>query len=326
MLSFDSGILVGKKLLIDPSGKGNSKNILITHAHADHVKLNSSGTYYFSKETARIIESRYRKVKRAKPLAFGKKVNIDGIVVSLHNSGHILGSASAVVEGEKTIAVSGDFKLQNSLIQQGAAPLQGDVLIVESTFGLPSFKFPKREQLYEEIGSWIKEKSKRGFVVLAGYSLGKAQELTAICNEYAGISPIVHDSVFENNRVYEALGVKLGTYHKLNHNLRDSPVLIMPPSLVDHNLQQVLEHSLKKEVFTALATGWSFRSSYNKIFPLSDHADFNQLLQYVKECSPKLVLTMHGYERELANYIQRRLGIPAKPLAEKGQKVLGEFF
>jgi len=326
MLSFDNGILIGKKLAIDPSRKKTRENVLISHAHSDHVKLNKESQYFFSKETGAIIESRYGKPAKAKALTIGKGTEIAGVKLSLHNSGHILGSASVLIEAEKQIAYSGDFKTQDSLVQKGASPLNAEVLIMESTFGLPSFSFPEREQLYKEIGSWVKEKSKTGFVVLAGYSLGKAQELTAICNQYAGISPLVHDSIWDNNEVYQKFGVKLGPCHKLDHNLKDSPVLIMPPSLVDHNLQQVLEYSLKKKVYTALATGWSYRSSYNRIFPLSDHCDFSQLLEYVKQSEPKLVLTMHGYERELASYISRRLGITAKPISKQGQKVLSEFF
>ena len=325
MIKFNKGIQVGDKLLIDPHTKRVVENVLISHAHSDHVKINRESKYFFSKETKAIIESRYQPVENSKTVAFGKKVNIGNVDLTIENSGHILGSSSVLIESDKTIGITSDFKTQNSIIQTGAAPLNCEVLLIESTFGIPTFSFPERESIYAEMGDWIKEKSKKGFVVLAGYSLGKAQELTAICNEYAGITPLVHESVFDNNEVYQKSGVKLGNYLKLNHNLKDSPVLIAPPTLVNHNLQQVLEYSLKKPVFTALATGWSFRSSYDRIFPLSDHADFPQLLDYVKQCDPKLVLTMHGYERELANYVSRRLGIPAKPLAEKGQKILAEY-
>tara|TARA_Y100000310_G_scaffold342623_1_gene446625 strand:+ start:3587 stop:4567 length:981 start_codon:yes stop_codon:yes gene_type:complete len=326
MLAFENGICIGN-LSIDPSRKRSiADNVLISHAHSDHVKLNKTSRYFFSPQTKKLVESRYEKVENSKGIPFGKKVKIADLPISLYNSGHILGSSMVEINAGEKILYTGDFKTQDSLIQKGAKPRNCDVLIVESTFGLPSFSFPERTGVYEAMGSWIKEKSKTGFVVLAGYSLGKAQELTAICNKYANISPIVHDRVFDNNEVYRNLGVKLGPYHRLNHNLKESSVLIMPPTLVDHNLQQVLEYSLKKKVYSAFATGWSFRSAYNQIFPLSDHSDFPQLLEYVKACDPKIVFTVHGYEREFASYITRRLGIPAKPLAQKGQKVLSEFF
>jgi len=144
-------------------------------------------------------------------------------------------------------------------------------------------------------------------------------------NEYANVTPLVHESIFRNNEVYKKHGIKLGDYIELNHNLNESSVLIMPPSLVDHNLLQVLSFSLHRKIFSGMATGWSYRNGFSEIFPLSDHADFSQLMQYAKESEPKLVVTMHGFERELAGYIQRRLGIAARPLGEKGQKTITEF-
>jgi Cft2 family RNA processing exonuclease len=323
--SFENGICFGN-FAIDPERAKGAENVLITHAHSDHVCLNEKSRFFFSKPTFELIESRYAKVNNPHAKDFKQKFKMPFGEVSLHNSGHILGGSQALVEGEKTIAVTSDFKLQDSLVQKGAEILPCDTLIIESTFGLPCYKFPERKHVYEEMIKWINEKTKKSFVVLAGYSLGKAQELTAVTSRLAGIAPIVHESVFTNNKVYEKLGVKLGDYIKLDHNLKESNVLIMPPSLVKPELLDVLEHTLQKKVFSAFATGWQHRGNFSKTFALSDHADFEQLLRYVKEADPKMVFTVHGYAREFANYINRRLGIPAKPLENNGQKILQEFF
>jgi len=318
------GLFVGH-VAIDPKKSCKEEKAFISHGHADHVATNKTTEYFCTPETADIIESRYKQEAKLKPLAFGKKLQLNGSSVSLHNSGHILGSAQVLVEGSKTVAVTADFKTQDSIIQKGALPLKCDVLVAESTFGLPSYSFPKREDVYEQIGKFVKEKSRKGFVVLAGYSLGKAQELTKVVNDYANATPLVHESVFGNNEVYKNHGVKLGNYLKLDHNLEESSVLIMPPSLVNHNLLQVLEFSLHKKVFSGMATGWGFRNGFDEIFPLSDHADFQQLMDYVKEAEPKLVLTTHGSEKEFASYVRRRLGIAARPLGAKGQKTITEY-
>ena len=323
---FDRGMCFGKNFVIDPERANGAENILITHAHADHVKLNKKSTFIFSKQTKALVESRFAKVKNPKAKEYNKKFSMPFGKVSLHNAGHILGSSQVLVEGEKTIAVTSDFKLQDSLVQKKAVPLDCDALVIESTFGLPSFNFPERAEVYEEMSKWIGQKAKNSFVVLAGYALGKAQELTALTTQFAGITPLVHESIFKNNKIYEKHGVKLGKYLKLDHNLKESSVLIMPPSLVKPELLQVLEHTLGKKVFSAFATGWQYRGNYSKTFALSDHADFAQLLQYVKTAEPKMVFTTHGYAREFASYINRRLGIPAKPLENKGQKILQEFF
>ncbi len=320
----EKGLLV-EKIAIDPERGSRQCNAVITHAHADHVALNNESNFICSEETKAIVETRFSHMQKSTALRFNEKIAIDGTTISLHNSGHILGSAQVLVEGNQTIAVTSDFKLQDSLIQKKAEVLPCDILVIESTFGLPCHSFPEREQVYNEIGDWVRKSSKNGFVVLAGYSLGKAQELTAIVNKYAGIAPLVHESVFLNNETYKQLGVNLGDYIKLNHNLNESNVLIMPPSLLDRHLLQFLGLSLHKKVNSAIATGWTFKSSYDRLFQLSDHADFGQLMQYVQEAKPRLVLTMHGFEQEFASYVQRRLGIAAKPLGMHEQKTLVEY-
>jgi Cft2 family RNA processing exonuclease len=88
---------------------------------------------------------------------------------------------------------------------------------------------------------------------------------------------------------------------------------------------QALSFSIKKKVASAIATGWPYRSHYDKVFPLSDHADYNQLLEYVKEAKPKTVLTSHGFAKEFAHAVQRKLKIPARELDAKGQSILSEF-
>ena len=327
-LTEDRGIHVGKEkdFAIDPSVKTSAGNILITHAHSDHVNMKSKSSYMMSKPTLDIINSNHgNHSEKCRTLNFGEKIKLNGFDLSIHNSGHILGSAQVLLEGEKTIAFTSDFKMQDSLIQKKAEVLHADTVVIESTFGLPCHEFPEREKIYETMGAWIKEKSKNGFVVLGGYAVGKGQELTAIVNEYAGTAPLVHEAIYNNNKIYEKNNVDLGDYTLLNHNLKDSPVLIMPPSLINHNMLQVLSFSTKKRIFSAFATGWSYRKSYDAIFPLSDHADFNQLMGYVQESNPKQVFTTHGYAKELAHYIQKRLKIPAKPLCDAQQKCITDY-
>lgn len=318
------GLFVGK-IPIDPKASCKEEKAFISHGHSDHVGINKVTKYYCSNETKDLLEAMGKANGNVSGLALGKGLSLRDSKVSLHNAGHILGSAQILIEGSKTVAVTSDFKMQDSIIQKGAKPLKSDILVMESTFGLPSYSFPEREQVYRQIGSFVKNKSKKGFVVLAGYALGKAQELTKVVNEYAGLTPLVHERIFKNNQVYEANGVSLGDYLKLDHNLNESSVLVMPPSLVNHNLLQVLEYSLHKKIFSGMATGWGFRNGFDAIFPLSDHADFSQSMEYVKQAEPKLVVTMHGFEKELASYIQRRLGIAARPLGKKGQKTIMEF-
>ena len=313
---------------VDPNSAAGAQSIVISHAHSDHVKFNRHSEVYCSKETLSLIEANYKKVRKPHPLAFGEKKRFDSFDFSLHNAGHILGSAQVLIEGDQTIAITADFKLQDSLVTKKAEPLKCDTLLIESTFGLPEYRFPEREEVYNEMQKWCKAQFKAGKkVVLAGYSVGKAQELTAFCNAYLNTEPVVHERIYQNNKVYESHGVKLGGYLKLDHNLRESDVLIMPPSLCSPSLIQALEFSTKREIVSAMATGWAYRNHFDKIFHLSDHCSFDQLLEYVKQAEPKQVLTMHGYSKEFARSVKRNLKIPAKPFSETkaGQSNLVEF-
>ncbi len=323
----DSGICIkGLDLAIDPSKKSGHSNAFISHAHSDHVNLNSGTNFLMSEQTKHLVETIYGKKSKISPHSFGKKFSMNDFDLSLHNSGHILGSSQLLVEGEKTIVITSDFKLQKSSFLPSAEILPCDILVIESTFGLPNFVFPEREAVCSEISKWVNENVKKNnFVVLAGYSLGKAQELTSIVNEHCGIVPIVHETIFKNNSAYRELGINVGNFLELDHNLKESNVLIMPPSLINQDLLRVLEYSIGKNVVSGIATGWQYRSFYDKVFPLSDHCDFSQLMEYIKLSNPKMVLTMHGYAKEFAGFVNRRLKIPAKPLEEKGQKLLFEY-
>lgn len=322
-----NGVVVenSNAIAIDCNG-GNTS--IITHAHADHASFKTKKPVLGSEETLALVERNYKKPKKAKALKFKENVEEGDFDISLHNAGHILGSSQVLLENEERIAITSDFKLQDSLILKGAEPLSCDTLVIETTFGLAEYKFPERETLYEEFANWIKKQlALNRFVVLAGYSIGKAQELTAFVNEYLGMAPIVHERIYENNKVYEKHNVKLGTYYKLDHNLNDSDILIVPPSICSAHLLQALGFSINKKVASAKATGWQYKSFFDKVFALSDHADFNQLIEYVKLAEPRLVLTMHGFAKEFASYVRRKLKIPARPLHkdEAQQLFLEEF-
>ena len=327
-LSEHNGVKIKEKnseFYIDSHGIKN-KPAIITHAHSDHAKPSLSNHYFMTKETKSLISSGAKKVKdfKIREVSLGKKFGINDFEVSLHSSGHILGSAQVKIHNSSSAVITSDLKMQKSILFEPAEQLTADTLLIETTFGLPEYNFPARELVYEDMMRWLHNStSKNHFVVLGGYSTGKGQELTKIVNEFGGVHPLVHSRIFEQNKVYEKNGVKLGTYYKIDHNLSDSNVLIVPPHYIDDSLLKALEHQLNKKVDCAIATGW--KGLRHKTFPLSDHADFNGLLEYVKNANPKTVLTHHGFAGEFANYVQRRLKIPARPLGGTAQTLLQEF-
>ncbi|MDO8647324.1 MAG: MBL fold metallo-hydrolase [Candidatus Diapherotrites archaeon] len=326
----DNGLVIanGCSIVIDSSRTPKADFAVITHAHSDHLfsKKEYSGKVLATPETKALINGRLNEDCLIGK-CFSEKHSFESFDISLENSGHILGSSQVVLEGEKRVVVTSDFQLQDSLLLPRAEVQKADVLIIESTFGKPSFQFPERQEVYEDIGKWVEENSRSGkFSLLSGYALGKAQELSKIVNEFSNEVPAVHEKVFEFNKIYESNGCKIGDFEKLNGNLKDFNVAIIPPSLVSKDLVNALQISLGKKVVSGIATGWGFYGKkFNKTFPLSDHADFRQLMHYVEESGAKKVITMHGFSQEFARHLNRKLGINAAPLCGKGQKSIQEF-
>ena len=322
MFRSDKGLFFGD-LCIDPHKVPKSKNVFLSHAHSDHVKLSRSSMFFATAPTIDLVKSRFGEASFSE-IEFNKKKNFDGFELELFPNGHILGSAqSRFSGGEKDFVFSSDFRTQDSLFFKGAEALSCETLVLETTFGAPEYVFPKQEEVVFDMVNWVEKNSKKGLVLLSGYSLGKSQELTKIAN-MAGCVPVVHDSIFEANSIYEKHGVKLGHFVKLDHNLGDSSVVIMPPQLVDRHLFATLEHFDKRKIYSALATGWGHRGAFDTTFPLSNHADFNDLIDYVKASNPKLVLTDHGFCEDFARKLNK-LGFNAKPLEHHKQKLMSEF-
>ncbi len=319
-----NGVLVKgeKELFVDGIGV-RQKDVLVSHAHSDHAKIRSSNNYFMTEQTRALCGA--REMKNIVDVYFGQKFRVGEFDVSLHPSGHILGSAQCRISNSLDSVVTADFKLQKSILFEPAEVLPCDVLVIESTFGKPSFSFPARDIVYSDMLSWINgELSKNHFVVLGGYSTGKAQELTKFSNEFLNQPPLVFRKIFEQNKVYEKFGLKLGDYFLLDNNLKESNILIVPPHLISDDLLVALSHQLKKKVSCAIATGWKYNSRY-KLFPLSDHADFSGLLDYVKESGAKQVFAYHGFDKEFSLWVEKKLKVPARPLSLGGQTALQEF-
>lgn len=311
---------------IDPhKSPKDLEKILFTHAHSDHVKLAKEKEFFATLPTIDLIKKRFTRKYDLNftTLATNKKYLINDFEVELSDSGHILGSVQTkITHDEKDTVLTSDFRLQDSLLFRGAKPIEADTLVLETTFGSPEYSFPSYNEILTNMVSFL-EKNSENLVVFAGYSLGKSQELTAICNQ-AKSSVVVHESIYEMNKIYEKHGINLGKYSKLDHNLSEHNVLLMPPSLVDKFLLATLKHFDKRKVITALATGWEYKKGFDYTFPLSNHADYNDLISYVEESKPKLVLTDHGFSSEFARKLNK-LGFNARSIDQYKQQAIFEY-
>lgn len=314
-----------QKILIDSSAANGHTNI-ISHAHSDHAFVRKNSNCIMTEQTADLLEGKIPAGAKIRHTKHGEKFQLGDATVSLHDAGHILGSSQVCIEADKTFVATSDFKLQDSLLFKAADILKSDILCIEATFGSDYFRFPSREWVYAEMQAWLNHCLEHDrFVILGGYSTGKAQELTKFVNEFSNETPIVHEKIFKQNKVYEKHGIKLGNYIKLENNLHDSNILILPPSLMSDHLNHALSIITKKKVVSAIATGWQFPLGHSRIFPLSDHADYQQLMQYIKQSEPKTVYVHTGFAKEFAHSVTKELGIPAYELAEQDQKKIAEY-
>jgi DNA ligase-1 len=293
----------------------------VSHAHSDHIAPHDE--IIVSERTARLMQARMPGERREHVLNFGEKQTIRGLDITLIPAGHIFGSAQFFLEtAAGSLLYTGDFKLRPGRSAEPAEWRQAQTLIMETTFGLPRYRFPPTEQIIGQIVSFCRDALETGAVpVLLGYSLGKAQEILCALSD-AGLKPMLHGSVHQMTRIYEQFGQSFCEYERYNANEVTGKVLICPPSV---NRSRMLEKIKKKRV--AMISGWAvdpnaiYRYQVDAAFPLSDHADYTDLLRYVELVKPERVLTLHGFAAEFARDLRER-GIEAWALSEENQMEL----
>ena len=294
----------------------------VSHAHSDHIAPHDE--IIVSERTARLMQARMPGERREHVLHFGDKQTIRGLDITLIPAGHIFGSAQFFLETQKgSLLYTGDFKLRPGRSAEPTEWRQAETLIMETTFGLPRYRFPPTEQIVAQIVAFCRDALETGAVpVLLGYSLGKAQEILCALSD-AGLQPMLHGSVHQMTRIYEQFGQSFCEYERYNANNVAGKVLICPPST---NRSRMLEKIKEKRV--AMISGWAvdpnaiYRYQVDAAFPLSDHADYPDLLRYVELVQPKRVLTLHGFAAEFARDLRER-GIEAWALSEENQMELG---
>lgn len=288
----------------------------ITHAHSDHV-CNTPQKTFATKETIDLLNGRLIKNKfDFKPIKFNKEVYLtDNLKVTALNAGHILGSSMFYFEDKNTtLLYTGDLNTKPSLLLKGAKPINADILVIDSTFGREGFSFPLRSLVYDSFLEKLKKDIfENKFIIIAGYTLGKNQEIISFLNKYLKIKPLVDKETYKYSTIYNQNGHSL-EFTLLDHNIYSSNVLVMPLSLINRNFIKSLEHQLLRKVSSYVLTGWNFSRGSN-LLNISDHTDFESTLDFVDQVNPKKVYTIHGFTKNLATSIETKLGIYARPVS-----------
>ena len=291
----------------------------VSHAHSDHIARHPE--FIASAGTARLMQARLGGERKAHLLEFGEPARFPGFQITLLPAGHIFGSAQALVESDHgSLLYTGDFKLRPGLSAEPAQWRHAETLIMETTYGLPKYRLPPTEEVIARMVAFCRESLEDGAVpVLLGYSLGKAQEILCALLA-AGLTPMLHGAVYKMTEIYRQLnpGFPSG-YVRYAASEVAGKVLVCPPSA-----NRTLMLTRLKNRRTAVLTGWAldpgatFRYQCDAAFPLSDHADYADLVRYVELVRPQRVLTLHGFAAAFAADLRER-GVEAWALSEENQ-------
>jgi DNA ligase-1 len=218
---------------------------------------------------------------------------------------------------------TGDFKLRRGLSAEACEPRRADILIMETTFGRPQYVFPPTNEVLQSVLRFCREALDNDETpVLLGYSLGKSQEILCGLGD-AGLPLMLHGNVFRLTQIYEQFGRCFPKYERYDSGTARGKVLLCPPNVINSAMLRNLGRTR-----AAILTGWAvdpncrYRYQCDAAFPLSDHADFPDLLELVKRVQPRKVLTLHGFAADFAQTL-RELGYDAQALSEDEQMVLG---
>jgi len=282
---------------------------VITHAHADHART-GHGHYLASAVGEGVLRTRLGDINM-QALPYGQTVEHNGVTISLHPAGHVLGSSQVRLQWRGEVwVVSGDYKLDPDPTCAPFEPVTCHTFITESTFGLPVYRWPDSQLVMQDINSWwaSNAQSQRASVLYA-YSLGKGQRVLAGVD--ASIGPIVtHSSLNALNDVYRAAGVVLPATASLNDTSdqqRQGALVLAPPAAAGSPwLRRFGDYA------HAMASGWMRvrgarrRRSVDRGFVLSDHADWPSLLKAIQATQAERVIVTHGSTAVLIRWLQEQ--------------------
>lgn len=317
-------------IVIDPiklRAISSTARVLVSHAHSDHTRgFRHKGVKQSTPETKEIHSAlNPHKVSNFQTIELNRRVSIDDVEVKALNAGHMLGSAQFLVRTpESSILYTGDINCVDTLTTKAAQPHRCDVLVIEATYGSRFYHFPSRETIYANVVEWSVDMIKHGYIpCLHVYAAGKAQEIVRLFNVYTHLPVIVNPFLDGVNVAYQKAGHLLdwmsATSAEGEEILERNPcVYVTTPND---------RRSIGRKTARAFATGWalSMRGN-NAAFPLSSHADFGQLVSFIKACSPQKVYIFTGFAEELKRLIKTDLGLEVKAVPSINQRTLSEDY
>ncbi len=326
MVTRRGAVLLGNSVACDAHDDRRPLRV-VTHAHADHLaglrtSVKRCEKVLMTKATRDLIKIIEGPDALAggtiKAMDYGKPIKYGDERITLVHADHIIGAAQVLVEEDngKRVVYTGDFKLD------GTEVLECDTLVVEATYGDPSCRRDFGVDVRELLVSMVERQLKDGTVFIFGYH-GKLQEVMQILTDADVTVPFVMpERVFNMSKVCKRHGMRLGC---LTQSTQDEA-----REMLNDNLPCVAFYHMNSRGMVGLnasrisVSGWEFRSACRQInhrehvVALSDHSDFDGLIEYVRRSKPKRVITdnFRSNGESLAREINKRLGIKAVALPQ----------
>jgi putative mRNA 3-end processing factor len=295
---------------------------LITHGHSDHARP-GHGAVLATAETLDLMRLRYGDgfAGSTQPVRYGEPLRVDGVTVSFHPAGHVLGSAQILVEADGLrIVASGDYKDTPDPTCAPFAPVRCDVFITEATFGLPVFHHGDPGAEIAKVLRSLAVFPERTHTIGA-YSLGKAQRVIALLRAVGYERPIyLHGAVEAITRYYagrQDLGINLGELALARDAKREAlagAIVICPPAALNDRWSRRFGDPV-----TAFASGWmrirarARQRGVELPLVISDHADWDGLTAVIAATGAPEIWVTHGADDALVHWCRTR-GLAARPL------------
>lgn len=304
---------------------------LITHGHSDHAR-SGHRSVLATQQTLDIMGLRYGEdfAETTQAAVIGGTIDINGVSVTFHPAGHVLGSAQIVVEHQGLrIVASGDYKRQKDATCLPFEPVPCDVFITEATFGLPVFRHPPD---HEEIARLLKSAMQfpQRSHLIGAYALGKAQRVMRLLREAGYDRPIyIHGALAKLSEYYQSQGIDLGQIERATVESGgkadfEGAIVVGPPAAFADRWARRFPDPI-----ACFASGWmrirqrAKQGGVELPLIISDHSDWDELIATIKETGAEEIWVTHGREEALVRWCELE-GIAARPLHLVGYEDEGD--
>ena len=322
------------KVVCDSTNSRYYPLIFYSHAHSDHIPRKIPSTEIITSSITEMLVKHFS--SSFEGATFFQEYSLNGVSFTQKSSGHIVGSTALVINSnEGKLVYTGDVSIRDKGFLEPFKPEKCDTLIIESTFGSPEYEFPNYKQIISETREQIKEYLEDGTpVILMGYPLGKAQMLYHAFSDLTELN-IMHESNFKINNLLYSRNVR-GSISAIScQNAEEEKILEKKKNWILYaplrsgrngfNMHMRSKYGAKLFAFSGwcISSNYRFRMDVDHSIPISDHADFSELIEICEKSNPESIYTIYGNNIKFAAELQKR-GFNAYPLSK--QTILESFF